>query len=101
MILRLSPAQIAMAALCVLMALVFAYELAAPPAEFALPDVHLKPRSLIAAAPPVFAPPPSGAFSAINERPPFLPSRKPIAAPAAGPGAVPAGPPPLPNVSLV
>ena len=101
MIPRLSMAQIAMLVVCVLMAGLFAYQLMAPPAEFALPDVHLKPKAIAMQTPAPFIAPPQAAFEAINDRPLFLPSRKPIAAPATGPGAAPAGPPPLPNMAVV
>ena len=97
----LKPAQIAMIVLCVLMAALFAYEFLAPPAEYALPEIHLKPRAVTFVPPPPFMPPPVAAFDDINGRPLFLPSRKPIAAPATGPSAAPAGPPPLPQVTLV
>lgn len=101
MIPRLSVAQIAMVVLCVLMAGFFAYQLMAPPAEFALPDVHVKPKAIAMQMPAPFIAPPQAAFEAINDRPLFLPSRKPIAAPATSPGAAPAGPPPLPNMAVV
>jgi hypothetical protein len=98
----LRPAQIAMIALCALMAVLFVYELDATPAAYALPQIHLKPRVVATVAPAPFLPPPASAFDAINERPLFLPSRKAIAAPATqGAGAAPAGPPPLPAAALV
>ncbi|HTQ15197.1 MAG TPA: hypothetical protein VMH86_15095 [Rhizomicrobium sp.] len=99
--LRLSRAQMAMAGLCALLALLLMYELMAPPTQFSLPDVHLKPKLLAIQPPPPFIAPPVGSFNAINDRPLFLPSRKAIAAPAAGPGAQAAGPPPMPNATLV
>ncbi|HEY1630512.1 MAG TPA: hypothetical protein VGF56_04315 [Rhizomicrobium sp.] len=97
----LKPAQIAMIVLCALMAALFFYELLAPPAEYALPDIRLKPRAVTFVPPPSFLPPPVSAFDDINDRPLFLPSRKPIAAPVAAAGSAPAGPPPLPQVALV
>lgn len=101
MIPRLSLAQIAMVILCMLMAGLFAYQLMAPPAAFALPDVHVKPKAIAMQMPQAFIAPPEAAFDAINERPLFLPSRKAIAAPDTGTGPTQAGPPPLPNMAVV
>jgi hypothetical protein len=101
MIPRLSMAQIAMLVVCVLMAGLFAYQLMAPPAQFALPDVHLKPKTIAMQTPAPFIAPPQAAFDAINARPLFLPSRKAIAALDTGTGATQAGPPPLPNMAVI
>ncbi len=100
MSLRLAPIQIAAVALCLLMAALFVYELTAPPAAFALPQIHLKPRAVAMEAPAPFLAPAQSAFDAINDRPLFLPSRKALAAPATGTGPATAGPPPLPNAVL-
>jgi hypothetical protein len=99
----LRPLQIAMIALCVLMAGLFVYQLSAAPSDYVLPEIHLKPRVVATVTPPPFLPPPQNSFDAVNQRPLFLPSRMPIATPAAaqGPAAAPAGPPPLPPASLV
>jgi general secretion pathway protein N len=99
---RLAPSQIAMIVLCLLMAALFVYQLSAEPSDYVLPEIHLKPRAMALTAPEPFQPPPMSVYDAINDRPLFLPSRKPIAAPAAaGTAAAPAGPPPLPAVTLV
>jgi hypothetical protein len=97
---RLAPAQIAALALCLLMALLFAYELSAAPAQFTLPDIHLKPRTYAAVAAAPFVPPDASAFDAINERPLFLPTRKAVAAPPSA-GAAAGGPPAPADVVLV
>jgi hypothetical protein len=97
----LRPTQIAAVALCALMAILFVYQLTAPPAQFALPEIHLKPRAIAMQTPAPFLAPPAAMFDAINQRSLFLPSRKSLTpAPVAG-GAAAAGPPPLPNAALV
>ena len=97
----LRPAQIAAIALCALMAILFAYELTAPPAQFTLPEIHLKPRAAAMQMPAPFLPPPEAMFDAINQRSLFLPSRKSLNPPASDGAPAQSGPPPLPNVALV
>ncbi|HEX3675577.1 MAG TPA: hypothetical protein VHU87_15000 [Rhizomicrobium sp.] len=97
----LRPIQIAAIALCALMAILFVYELTAPPAQFALPEVHLRPRAIALQTPAPFLAPPAAMFDAINQRSLFLPSRKSLTPPPVAGGAAPAGPPPLPNAALI
>lgn len=97
----LRPAQIAMTALCAVMAALFVYELMASPADYALPVIQLKPRAVAFVPPPAFVPPAADAFNAINDRSLFLPSRKSLTAPDTGATAAPSGPPPLPQVTLI
>jgi len=99
---RIAPAQAALLSLCFLMAALTVYELSVPPAEFVLPVVHLRPQIAAAQSPPAFIAPPPDAFSAINDRPIFIPSRKPLAVPAdKTAAAAAAAPPPLPALALV
>ena len=99
---RIAPAQAALLSLCFLMAALTVYELSVPPAEFVLPAVHLKPQFDAAQPPPIFVAPLPEAFRAINDRPVFIPSRKPLALPAdKTTAAAAAAPPPLPSLALV
>jgi general secretion pathway protein N len=99
---RIAPAQAALLSLCFLMAALTVYELSVPPAEFVLPVVHLKPSVAEARPPPAFIAPPPESFSAINDRPVFIPSRKPLTVPADKTTAATAGAPPaLPSLALV
>jgi hypothetical protein len=99
---RIAPAQLALLGLCFLMAALTIYELSVPPAEFVLPVVHLTPRLAATTPPPAFLAPAPDVFDAINDRPLFLPTRKPLAVPAdkaaANTGAT---APPLPSLALV
>jgi len=101
MIPRIAPAQIALLTLCFLMAALTVYELSVPPAEFVLPVVHLRPSIAGAQPPPAFLAPPPESFSAINDRPVFIPSRKPLALPADKTANTAATAPPLPALALV
>jgi hypothetical protein len=102
MIPRIAPAQIALLSLCFLMAALTVYELSVPPAEFVLPIVHLEPRLASASPPPGFIAPPPDNFSAINDRPVFIPSRKPLALPAdKTTTAATTSAPPLPSLAVV
>jgi hypothetical protein len=98
---RIAPAQAALLSLCFLMAALTVYELSVPPADFVLPVVHLRPQLDAAQPPPAFIAPSPDAFGAINDRPLFIPSRKPLAVPAGKSAAAAAAPPPLPALALV
>ncbi|HEY2069683.1 MAG TPA: hypothetical protein VGG48_09040 [Rhizomicrobium sp.] len=95
------PLQFGLFAVCLLMAGLFVYELSAAPADFPLPDVHLKPRAVAIAEAQPFVPPPASAFDAVNDRTLFLPSRKSLTAPATTGAAAINGPPPPADITLV
>jgi hypothetical protein len=103
MIPRISPVQAGLLALCFALAALTVYEMSAPPTQFVLPIIHLKPRVAASAPQPSFIAPSPASFEAINDRPVFLPARKALAAPAdkTAAAAAAAGPPPLPSLALV
>ena len=99
---RIAPVQAGLLALCFALAALTIYEMSAPPTQFVLPIIHLKPRIAASAPQPSFIAPSPATFEAINDRPVFLPARKALAAPADKTvAAAAAGPPPLPSLALV
>ncbi len=86
--------QIALGALCLLLALSCGYELVAPPPEVAIPV--LRWRTVNASQPLAMAQPFPAveAFAALDARPMFNPARKPIELPEDKPSALTALPPP-------
>ncbi|MGA7713062.1 MAG: hypothetical protein WCA81_14250 [Rhizomicrobium sp.] len=94
--------ELALTGLCVLLGAAVLYECAAPLQAFNPPALELK-KHQIAATAAFFSPPSEASFSAIDARPLFSPSRKPIDVPQApGESGLGSAVPPLPsNVSLV
>ena len=98
----LTPWELALTGLCIVLGGAVLYECAAPLQAFNPPALELK-KHQVAVNAAFFSPPSEASFSAIDTRPLFSPTRKPIDVPQ-GPGE--SGPgsavPPLPsNVSLV
>jgi hypothetical protein len=94
----LTPAQIAFISLCGVLALCIVYEVYAPIPTFAVPEISRQERPIQAPPQPFFAPPPSSAFGAINDRPIFSQSRHSVAPAPVGAAAA---PPPPPTVALI
>lgn len=98
----LTPWEIALTGLCAVLASAVLYEYTAPLQAFNPPQMELKKHE-IAASVAFFSPPSEASFAAIDTRPLFNPTRKPIDVPqaAGGPAGSSAAPPPLLNVTLV
>ena len=88
--------QFGLAAASVLLVALLIYEISAPLPEFNPPAFRLRPRGQRMAGIVTVTTPPPEAFAAIDARPPFSPSRRPVAAPGAGEASL-----APPEVSLV
>lgn len=88
-----------LAALCAALAAIAAYEYEVPIQPFRPPAVSLTVRPLAAEA-DFYSPPSEAAFSSIDERPIFNPTRKAVEAAPTPEGGV-GAPPPPPNATLV
>lgn len=95
----MAPAPMSLALLCGGLALVLAYEVAMPPANYRLPDVSPRKLAPIVLLQPSMAAAPIETFSAIDDRPLFNSLRKPATGPEQT--AAVSGPPPAPSASLV
>lgn len=99
----LTPWELALSGLCIVLGGAILYECAAPLQAFTPPALELKKHQAVATT-AFFSPPSEASFAAIDARPLFSPTRKPIDVPqaAGGPaGSGPSAPPPLLNVVLV
>jgi hypothetical protein len=97
--LPLSKPQLGVLAGCGVLSLLILYQLAAPVSPQAPASITLPPLKPFA-VPPAFVMPPPDRFAVIDDKPLFLPSRKPIAA-ANDKTPQASGPPPLPQITLV
>lgn len=91
--------QFGLAGASVLLAALLVYEISAPLPEFDPPAFRLRPRAQRAAGIVAVTTPPPDAFAAIDARPPFSPSRRPIAVPGTGGASL--APPELSLVGVI
>jgi|SRR6185312_3596282 len=92
----LSPLQLSLAGFCGLLALVLAWQFAAPPLPYATPTVNWHPAGLDAMLASMPSPK-ADIFARINQRPIFSPTRKPVT-PAPKASETPLSPP---NANLI
>jgi hypothetical protein len=92
--------DIALTATCCILAGIFAYEVLAPLGEFTLPAVSVPDRPPLPTVAP-FNPPPQSAFAAIDARPIFNPTRKPVESTAVAGGTTATAPPDVALVGVI